>query len=228
MTGRIRIGLLFGNKLVREGRRMLLQSQPDFDIVWEGSDGLAAVDELTNAVLDVVLIDNRLSTLSGIETIRRFLRRSDSNDSSVPVFVLTGPFRSGQMAIEAIRCGAVDLVTEEDSAEKIVEAMRAATNPHRQVDFAGMQAFFEEQGIAQGSNTRWLLRLSDVTMQEQAVLDALSLGVPYERLAQETNISSETIEEIFDSLQGRWNFFSRSQLALALHESGLLAAKEVD
>lgn len=67
MAGTIRVGLLFGNKLIRDGRRLLLQTQPDFDIVYEESNGIAAIDALSEMLVDVVLVDNRLSGISGSE-----------------------------------------------------------------------------------------------------------------------------------------------------------------
>jgi len=222
MATRIRVGLLFGNHLVREGRRLLLQTQPDFDIVWEGSDGIAAVEDLAKAVVDVVLVDNRLTGISGVEMIRRFLRRNLGEGSSVPAFVLTGPFTSGIMSLEAIRCGATDLVTEEDEPEELIEAIRAARGLDPRIDFAAMQDFFESMGIQQGSNTRWLLRLSNVTDEEQAVLDALTRGVQFGELGIATQLPNTKVRWILDALQKRWNFVSRAQLALALHESGLL------
>jgi DNA-binding NarL/FixJ family response regulator len=222
MTSRIRVGLLFGNHLVREGRRLLLQTQPDLDIVWEGSDGVSAVEDLAKAVVDVVLVDNRLTGISGVETIRRFLRRNLGEDSSVPAFVLTGPFTSGVMSLEAIRCGAADLVTEEDDPEELIAAIRAASALDPGIDFAAMQDFFESMGIQQGSNTRWLLRLNNITEDEQSVLDALTGGVQFGGLTDATGLPATKVRWILDALQKRWNFVSRAQLALALHESGLL------
>jgi len=222
MSTRIRVGLLFGNRLIREGRRLLLQTQPDLDIVWEGADGLAAIESLADAVVDVVLVDNRLTGLSGTETIRRFHRRHLGEEGTVPAFVLTGPFTSGAMSLEAIRCGAADLVTEEDSAEDLIAAIRAAKNLDTKIDFAAMQDFFDSMGLAQGSNTRWLLRLTNITDEEQLVLDALGRGVQYSDLASACDLPSTKVRWILDAFQRRWNFVSRAQLALALHEAGIL------
>lgn len=222
MEQAIRLGLLFGDALVREGRRMLLQTVDEFDIVWEEEDGLAASNLLAEAAVDVVLLDNRLKTLSGTDTIRRFLRRNLGQEGKLPAFVLTGPFTSGQMSLEAIRSGAADFVSEEETAEDLILALKQAASLDKHVDFAALQAFFEEEGVQHGSNQRWLLRLNNLTEHENQVFEALALATSDKSLARQTGLTSTRIRWILDSFEEKLGLVSRSQLALALHEAGVL------
>jgi DNA-binding NarL/FixJ family response regulator len=222
MSGTIRVGLLFGDPLVREGRRMLLATQPQFEVVWEESDGFVASESLADAAVDVVLVDNRLKTLSGSESIRRFIRRNLGRDGKLPAFVLTGPFNSVPMSLEAIRCGASDFVSEEETAEEIFHAVQDAGSLEKHVDFAALQEFFEEAGVEHGSNQRWVFRLNNLNEIEQRVFEALANATSDQSLAQDTELTVTRIGWILDSFQEKLGVVTRSQLALALHEAGIL------
>lgn len=225
MAGSIRVGLLFGNPLIREGRRMLLQTQPDFDIVYEESNGTTAIDALSDIAVDVVLVDNRLSGISGSEMIRRFHRRNFAPNVKLPAFVLTGPFAAVELSIEAVRCGATDLVTEEDQPQAIIDSIRAAAGLEHKIDFETMRLAFEGAGISSGSNQRWLLRLSGLSDDEQRVFDAIAAGNPLDDIMQVTQLPATKVRWALDSMQAKLGVVTRSQFALALHEAGLLQPK---
>lgn len=225
MAGSIRVGLVFGNAMIREGRRSLLQTQPDFDIVYEESKGIAAIEALSEISVDVVLVDNRLSGISGSEMIQKFFRRNYSPDVKLPAFVLTGPFAAVELSLQAVRCGATDLVTEEDSAQAVIDAVRAAAGREHQIDFETMRRGFEAAGVDSGSNQRWLLRLSDLGPDEQAVFDAIADGHAVDDIQNVTKLPATKVRWALDAMQQKLGLVTRSQFALALHEAGLLKPK---
>ena len=226
MARRLRVGLLFGNPLIREGRRLLLQTTQDLDVVYEEADGLVALEAIGDLAVDVLLVDNRLRSLSGSELIRRFLRRNLDGEAKLPGFVLTGPFDSGPMALEAIRCGASDMVSEENSADELLAAIREAGAIDHTVDFAALSEFFASEGLVSGSNQRWLLRLANLNEDEQKVLDAISAGENQDGIEVHSGLPHTKVRWALDSLQSRLGLATRSQLALALYEAGILAGQE--
>lgn len=225
MAATIRVGLLFGNRAIREGRRMLLETQPDFDIVYEESNGNLAVDALSNIAVDVVLVDNRLIGLAGTEMIQRFHRRNIGSGTALPSFVLTGPFASVELSLQAVRCGATDLVTEEDTPEHIIESLRAAAGAETKLNWETMRQAFEAAGVASGSNPRWLLRLTDLNPDEQTVYDAIVAGTALDDIGKATGLLPVRVRFALDTMQHRLGQVTRSQFALALHEAGLLQPK---
>ena len=226
MAATIRVGLLFGSKLIGEGRRILLETQPDFDIVYQESNGLTAISSLASTSVDVVLVDNRLNGISGTELIQRFFRRHFTPGVKLPAFVLTGPFSAMDISLQAVRCGAADLVTEEDSPQAIIDAVRAAAGPEPQIDFETMRVAFESAGVSSGSNQRWLLRLSELEPVERQVFDVIASGEPLDDIEDLTGLSDLKVRGALDSMQARLGLATRSQFALALHEAGLLQARQ--
>lgn len=202
---------------------MLLQTTADLDVVYEEADGLVALEEIGDLALDVVLVDNRLRSISGSELVRRFLRRNLNAETKLPGFVLTGPFDSGPMALEAIRCGASDMVSEENSAEELLAAVREAGATDHSLDLKALSLFFAAEGVVPGSNQRWLLRLVNLNDDEQKVLDAISGVANQAGIEEKSGLPHTKVRWALDSLQGRLGLATRSQLALALFEAGVLA-----
>ncbi|MFM5904589.1 MAG: response regulator transcription factor, partial [Micrococcales bacterium] len=120
----IRLGLVFGSSQVSDGRRLLFSTQSDLDIVLEESDGQLAIESLSEAAVDVVLMDVRLKSLSGLETAARFFRRNVGSGERLPRFILTGPFSSDQFTLDAVRAGASAVVTEDQTAEELLDCVR--------------------------------------------------------------------------------------------------------
>jgi DNA-binding NarL/FixJ family response regulator len=218
----IRLGLVFGSRAIRDGRKLLLGTQKDFDIVYEAEDGALALEQLTSAVVDVVLIDNRLRNMSGIDLIRKFIRRNLDTDVKLPAFVLTGPFASPALALEAVRSGADDLVTEDESPDELITAIRGAANDSTSVDVDELRHLFAMSGVESGSNQRWLLRLTNLTDYEQVCLDFLRSGLEYEEIPEAANLSVRTVRSALDALQQRLGLATREQLTLALYEAGVI------
>jgi len=224
MSKRIRVGLLFGDSATRDGRRLLLDTVPELDVVYEEEDGLRAIEAISDVSVDVILVDNRLRSISGSDFIRKYLRRNLTDGANLPAFVLTGPFSSVPMAMEAVRCGADDLVTEDESAEDLIDALVRAGTEDKLVDLDELRALFQADGLVNGSNTRWLLRLADLSAGEQQVLDALAEGNEFAEIHEATGLSVRQVHQSLNAIQGRFQVATRAQLVLCLYEAGLIPA----
>lgn len=211
--------MLFGSSQVAEGRRLLLSTQKHLDIVLEVSDGLQGIEDLTQAAVDVVLIDVRLKSLSGLETASRFFRRNVGTDDRLPRFVVTGPFSSSQFTIDAVRAGASAVVTEDDTAEELLDAIRMVAAKDFAVDNLEWFRLFEGQGLERGSNPRWLLRLAGLEPKHRAAFDLLCEGLNESEIAQRLKLSATSTRWALEEIMRQLGVASRPQLALAVYEA---------
>jgi DNA-binding NarL/FixJ family response regulator len=117
----IHIVIVDDQALVRGGLRMILDAQPDLQVVGEASDGRDALAQSDELSPDLVLMDIRMPGLDGLEATRRLLARSHP---SPKVIVLT-TFDSDEYVYEAIRAGASGFLLKSAPPAQLVHGIRA-------------------------------------------------------------------------------------------------------
>ena len=120
MTERIRVLLVDDQELVRLGFRMVLEAEPDLDVVGEAGDGLSAVEAAGRLRPDVVLMDVRMPGLDGIEATTRITERFPD----ARVLVLT-TFDLDEYAFGALRAGASGFLLKDARPAELIAAIRA-------------------------------------------------------------------------------------------------------
>ena len=115
----IRILIADDQELVRTGFRVVLDAEPDLEVVGEAADGLAALDAAQTLRPDVVLMDIRMPNLDGIEATRRIA----AADGSPRVLILT-TFDLDDYVYEALRAGASGFLLKDARADELRQAIR--------------------------------------------------------------------------------------------------------
>jgi DNA-binding NarL/FixJ family response regulator len=114
-----RIVIADDQALVRGGLRMILDAQPDLEVVGEAVDGRDALQKAQELSPDLVLMDVRMPELDGLETTRRLLDR----DPSAKVIVLT-TFDLDDYVYEAIRAGASGFLLKSAPPQQLIAGIR--------------------------------------------------------------------------------------------------------
>ena len=131
-TQPIRVMLVDDQRLVRGGLSMLVNSQPDLQVVMEADDGLAAIDVFDRMVTEgqapqVILMDVRMPHCDGLEAARRILERDGerevSEDERVRIIMLT-TFDIDEYVYSAVRAGASGFLLKDTPPEQLLEAIR--------------------------------------------------------------------------------------------------------
>ena len=130
-TQPIRVMLVDDQRLVRGGLSMLVNSQPDLQVVMEADDGLAAIDVFDRMVSEgqapqVILMDVRMPHCDGLEAARRILERDGerevSEDERVRIIMLT-TFDIDEYVYSAVRAGASGFLLKDTPPEQLLEAI---------------------------------------------------------------------------------------------------------
>jgi DNA-binding NarL/FixJ family response regulator len=226
MSDTIRVILVDDQELVRTGFRMILEGQPDIDVVGEAADGQAGIDLVERVHPDVVVMDIRMPVMDGIAATHRLIR--EDAHPGVRVLVLT-TFDADENVIEALRAGASGFLLKDVTPADFVAAIRtiaagdallAPAVTRRLLDrFADrLPPVNEERNAA----------LRDLTEREVEVLKLVGRGLSNREIAERLVLAEPTVKthvsHVFDKLELR----DRAQAVVLAYEAGLIRPGSVD
>ena len=116
----IRILLVDDQELVQAGFRMVLDAQPDMEVVGEAGDGLAATRMLRTVAADVAVMDVRMPRLDGIEATRQICQAGDR-----PRVLMLTTFDLDEYAYAALKAGASGFLLKDVPPEELLFGIRA-------------------------------------------------------------------------------------------------------
>lgn len=214
----IRILLIDDHTLFRSGVRLLLQRQPDFEVVAEAGDGVEGLKRAKELKPDVVLLDLNLPGLSGLETLQ--LLTQDLPNCAV--IILTVSEEADELG-QALRDGARGYLVKNIDADALVSAIRRAANGEA-VIADSMTAKLVEQFRGQASHTPpppGTAERHRLTARETQIVQWLARGASNKVIARELDVSESTVKIHVQNVLKKLNLTSRVQVAVYAVERGL-------
>ncbi|MFM7013483.1 MAG: hypothetical protein ACKOXT_00620 [Actinomycetota bacterium] len=128
MNQSIRVGLIDWDVHVRSGRKLLIESTPGLDLVYESSGMESDVDGVLGSLIDVLVIEQRLGGWSGIDFIQQLRLRVESA-YELPRIVITSPFETEQLLLQAFEAGVNSVVSLERGLSELTQAINQSGQP---------------------------------------------------------------------------------------------------
>jgi DNA-binding NarL/FixJ family response regulator len=214
----IRVLLADDQAMVRAGFRMILETQPDIEVVGEAANGEQAADSARRLRPDVVLMDIQMPDGDGLAATRRI---TETGEPHIRVVILT-TFERDEYVFEALQSGASGFLLKNAPPEELLHAVRVVA--------AG-------DALLAPSVTRTLIaqfarrparpdtgaRLDTLTEREREVLVMLARGKSNAELAAELVVSEGTVKTHVSSVLGKLGVRDRVQAVVLAYESGLVA-----
>ena len=119
----IRVLVVDDQALVRAGFRMILEAEPDIEVVGEAADGVEAVAAVGRHQPDVVLMDVRMPNLDGIGATRRIM-----DGAGAPKVLMLTTFDLDEYVYDALRAGASGFLLKDVPPERLVAGIRAVAD----------------------------------------------------------------------------------------------------
>lgn len=212
----LRLVLADDEPLVLQGLRMVLEGDPDFEIVGEAPDGRAALQLLATVVPDMVLTDIRMPRMDGIELTRRI--RGSPALTEVRVVVLT-TFADDDYLVEAARAGAAGYLLKSMPPGEIRAAVRAGAAgamPLAPVLVRRLLTDYRHHRV------RLDPRLDRLTERETEVLRRIAAGESNTEISRRLFIGEGTVKTHVASILRKLSVRDRTQAAVAAYELGLV------
>jgi two-component system response regulator NreC len=216
-VSKIRLLLVDDHEVVRTGLRMLLENQPDLEIVGEASTGAEALEMAAQHQPDVIVMDITLPDLSGIEVARQ-IKRSQPGIAIVALTI----HEDEQYFFEMLQVGAAGYVPKRAAPEDLISAIRAAYNGE----------IYLYPSLAKALVSDFLNRsradpedhsLDELTPREMEVLELLATGLTNDEIAERLVISHHTVARHRENLMRKLGLHSKSELVKYAIRKGIIS-----
>jgi DNA-binding NarL/FixJ family response regulator len=214
----IRVLLVDDQVLVRAGFRLILEAQPDIEVVGEAGDGLQAVEAARRLKPDLVLMDIRMPGLDGIEATRRLA--GTGVESPVKVVILT-TYDLDEYVFDALAAGASGFLLKHVPPEELVRGVRAAAAGDALLAPSVTRRLIEE--FAKRAPARWnSTDMESLTEREREVLRLLARGRSNQEIAAELHVGEATIKTHVAHVLDKLDLRDRVQAVIFAYELGLV------
>ncbi|NUR64948.1 MAG: response regulator transcription factor [Streptomyces sp.] len=220
----IRVLLADDQALLRSAFRVLVDSEPDMEVVGEASDGAQAVRLAKEERADVVLMDIRMPGTDGLAATRMI--STDPTLAHVRIVILT-TFEVDDYVVQSLRAGASGFLGKGSEPEELLNAIRIAAGGEALLSPAatkGLIARFLAQGDGDddGRDPARAERLEALTVREREVLVQVAGGHSNDEIAERLEVSPLTVKTHVNRAMAKLGARDRAQLVVIAYESGLV------
>ena len=212
---KIRILLADDHAMVRRGLRMVLDSQPDLEVVDEVGDGAQAVERGLQPDVDLAILDVTMPRMTGLAATRELLRRRPE----LRVLILS-MHENEQFLYEALKAGASGYVLKSAADRDLVEACRAAVRGEPFLYPAAVTALIRD--YLDREHRGDTVREDPLTPREQEIVKLIAESYSNHEIAEALVISPKTVERHRANILEKLGMHDRVQLTRYAIRRGLI------
>ncbi len=213
----IRVLLADDQEIIRTGLRMILNAQPDIEVVGEASDGREAVALARQLRPDVCLFDIRMPELDGIEATRQLA--GPDVDEPLAVVVIT-TFDLDEYVHGALKAGARGFLLKDAGPDLLVQAVEAAARGDALIAPSVTARLLSAFSTADRASRPPAQPIEPLTAREEEVLATVARGRTNAEIADELYVSLSTVKTHLASLMNKLGARNRVEIAMWAYETG--------
>ena len=228
----IRVLVVDDQSLIREGLAIILDTQPDIQVVGQAADGREAVKLAGQLTPDVILMDIRMPFMDGIKATRQI----KESHPGIQVLILT-TYSEDELVFDGFRAGAVGYLLKDITRRGLAEAVRGAARGEAQIDPAiASQVLSEFQRMALAlqrlspraapssttGSAEELPMLETLTPREETILQLLTEGLTNAGIAARLNLSEGTVKNYVSEILSKLHANDRTHAVVLAIRHGLI------
>ncbi|MFF7341506.1 response regulator [Streptomyces sp. NPDC008163] len=213
----IRVVVADDQELVRSGFAMILDAQPDIEVVAEAGDGKQAVDAVRRLEPDVALLDIRMPVLDGIGACREISARTACRT------VMLTTFDSDAYVYEALHAGASGFLLKDVRRDDLVHAVRVVAAGDSLLAPSVARLLIAEYTSRPAAAVVDERRLGVLTARERETLLHLARGLSNAEIAAAMVVSDHTVKTHVGNVLSKLGLRDRVQAVICAYETGLVA-----
>jgi len=200
----IRIILADDDSIVREGLKMILETQPDIELVGSASDGKEAVELCRELRPDVVLLDIRMPIVDGIDAAAMILQEKLSK----PLLLTT--FDESDLIMRALKAGVFGYILKNSPADRILSAVRTVSTGGT-VFQQDILAYIREK-LARNTTKNGIFEI--MSAREMEVVELIAEGLSNKEISARLFISDGTVRNHISTIMEKTGLEHRTQIAV--------------
>ncbi len=201
----IKVLLVDDHTIVREGLRVLIETQSDLAVVGEAKNGQEALDQCESTKPDILLLDLVLPDMCGVDVIKKL------RQNYAPVFILVLTTFDGEEDIyRALKAGAMGYLLKDTPKKELFRAIREVSSGNR----------FIPEEIA--SKLAAYIGEIELTARESEILQLIAKGSSNKKIAESLFITEGTVKTHINHILKKLSAISRTEAVKVAIERGLL------
>jgi two-component system, NarL family, response regulator YdfI len=212
----IRILIADDHLIIRQGLRLILETEPDFELVGEAADGAEAIRLCAELHPEVVLMDLRMPGMDGLTAIERL----HIEQPEIAVVILT-TFNEDELMLRGLQAGARGYLLKDTDRAALFDTIRAAARGETLLKPAIMAKLLASAG-SHTPNKKPMGPAPILTDRESQVLDGVARGERSKEIAARLGISERTVKAYLASIYDKLGVDSRAAAIAVAAQKGLL------
>lgn len=217
---KIKLVLADDHAVVRSGLRMLLQAQPDMEILGEAESGTQALAQVRSLHPDVILMDIQMPDMNGIEATRQI--KEAYPDTAVLALTM---HEDDQYFFEMLQAGASGYLPKRAAPDELVRAIRTVSRGEVFL-YPSLATRLVRSYVGGDAGDDSVALVSDLTPREKEVLVLIAEGLTNPEIAEQLVISVKTVDRHRENIMRKLNLHSRIDLVKYALRQGLIALEE--
>lgn len=209
----IKILIADDHLIIRQGLRLILETETDFELIGEASDGNEAVSLCKKLKPDVVLMDLRMPNMDGLTAIEKL--RAEQPNSAV---VILTTFNEDELMLRGLQAGAHGYLLKDTDRNTLFNTIRAAARGETLLKPEIMARLLSQNATTQTTAHAPI----NLTERELEVLNAVARGERSKEIAVQLGISERTVKAHLASIYNKLGVDSRAAAIAVAAQSGLL------